>query len=296
MKRRQIQLIAMMSFILCSLISGCASQQSRARSSVVDYLYPKGAETIMEPAVPVLMLPLNVGIAFVPDQSAYTSGSNFWAGSLSASTLTDAEKVDLLEKVARHFRRYDYINEITVIPPAYLTPHGSFANLGQIQTMYGTDVIALVSYDQVQFTDEGLLSLTYWTLIGGYFVAGEKNDTSTMLDTAVFDVKSQNMLFRAPGTSQVKSSATPVNLSESLRKDSRKSFAEATDMMIQNLDIQLASFKDKVKQQPEKVQIVHNKGYSGSALGGPEFILLAVLGCIAALRRRGAEQDTHRKY
>ncbi len=48
--------------------------------------------------------------------------------------------------------------------------------------MYDIDVIALVSYDQVQFTDGSFLSLTYWTIVGAYVVAGEKNDTSTMLD------------------------------------------------------------------------------------------------------------------
>lgn len=39
------------------------------------------------------------------------------------------------------------------------------------------DVVALVSRDQVQFTDQGLLSLTHWTLVGAYIVPGERNDT-----------------------------------------------------------------------------------------------------------------------
>ena len=40
--------------------------------------------------------------------------------------------------------------------------------------MLGIDVIALFSYNQVQFRDEGLLSLTYWTLIGAYVAQGER--------------------------------------------------------------------------------------------------------------------------
>ena len=43
--------------------------------------------------------------------------------------------------------------------------------------MFGIDVIVLLSYDQVQFRDEGLLSLTYWTVVGAYTIPGEKNDT-----------------------------------------------------------------------------------------------------------------------
>lgn len=34
--------------------------------------------------------------------------------------------------------------------------------------MTGADIIALISYDQVQFTDEGLASLSYWTVLGYY--------------------------------------------------------------------------------------------------------------------------------
>ena len=136
--------------------------------------------------------------------------------------------------------------------------------------MYGIDVIALVSYDQVQFTDEGLLSLTYWTLIGAYVVSGEKNDTSTMMDTAVYDIQSKKMLFRAPGTSNIKGRSSLINLSEELREDSLKSFEEATAIMIASLDVQLSNFKKKIKKQPEKVKVIYSKSYSGSG-GGAAF-------------------------
>lgn len=137
-----------------------------------------------------------------------------WSGIIEAGVLTEVTKSVLLEKVADNFRKHEFVSEIEVIPSAYLTTGGGFSNLEQIQTMYGIDVIALVSYDQVQFTDEGTLSLTFWTLIGAYVISGEKNDTSIMLNTVVYDIQSKKMLFRAPGTSNVKGSATPVNLSE----------------------------------------------------------------------------------
>ena len=193
-----------------------------------------------------------------------------WTGTnySSRSILTETDKITLLEKVAENFRKYEFVSEIEVIPSAYLTAGGGFSNLDQIKTMYGIDIVALVSYDQVQFTDEGLLSLTYWTLVGAYVISGEKNDTSTMLDTVVYDIKSRKMLFRAPGTSNVKGNSTPINLSEELRTDSKKSFEEATNQMINNLDIQLENFKTKIKENPEKVKIVHQKGRSGSAAFG----------------------------
>lgn len=279
---------------VCSLLvvvlifAGCTSQQVGAKSSVVDYLYPK--ETVkVEPSIPLLKLPIKMGIAFVPEQSTRGHGSNFWAGNVDlTSGLTEAKKMQILTKVSSYFKKYPFVGEIQEIPSTYLTPGGSFANLEQIKTMYGVDVIALVSYDQVQFTDAGLLSVSYWTIVGAYIISGEKNDTNTLMDTVVYDIASKKMLFRAPGTSVVKGSSTPVNLSEELRADSLKGFDLATKAMIENLDVQLASFREKAKQNPEQIKIEKPQSYSG---GGGAFDLIALSGlalisCISLLCKK----------
>jgi rhombotail lipoprotein len=202
--------------------------------------------------------------------------------------LTEKKKTDLMQEVANHFKKYPYVKDIEIIPSAYLTPRGSFTNLDQIRTMYGVDVIALLSYDQVQFTDEGMLSLTYWTIVGAYVVPGEKNDTHTMLDAVVYDIKSRKMLFRAPGTNHIKGKATLVNLSEELRANSEEGFNGAAKEMITNLDQQLASFKEKVKERPAEYKVVHSQGYSGG--GSFDLITLAMLvglgGYFLWMRRR----------
>ena len=260
--------IAFIILLLVVFLSGCAGLQTRTRSSVVDYLYPGASETIVQPSIPVLNLPLKVGIAFVPEKPDRTKGKNFWQAGVGGDALTEANKTDLLEKVASNFRQHKFVSEIEVIPSAYLTAGGGFSNLDQIRTMYGIDVIALVSYDQVQFTDEGWLSFTYWTVIGAYLVSGEKNDTSTMLDTAVFDIQSRKMLFRAPGTSNIKGSTTPLNLNVALRADSMESFEVATDNMIANLDKQLSGLRAKIKKNPEKVKVIYSKAYSSGGYSG----------------------------
>ncbi len=281
--------------IIVLLIAGCAGQQTRTRSSVVDYLYPNNSDKVVHASIPVLKVPVKVGIAFVPEQSSRSRGFNYWTGVTRGASLSEADKAALLEKVADNFRKYDFVGEIEVIPSAYLTPGGGFANLDQIKTMYGIDIVALVSYDQVQFTDEGLLSLTYWTLVGAYVISGEKNDTSTMLDTAVYDIQSRKMLFRAPGTSQVKGRATPVNLSEELRADSLKGFQEATAAMIVNLDRQLASFREKIKRNPEQVKIVQRSGYSGGgAVGLFELLILLTVCLVAFLIGRASSRAPRR--
>ena len=105
-------------------------------------------------------------------------------------------------------------------------------------------------------------------------------------DTAVFDIQSKKLLFRAPGISNVKGSATPVNISEELRLDSIKSFAEASDDMIKNLDIQLQKFTQKIKQNPEQVKVVQLEGYEGGggAIGLLEAALTPLV-LVAALAR-----------
>ncbi len=254
------------------LVSGCAGQQTRMRSSIVDYLYPEKSETAIEPSIPVLNIPIKVGIAFVPEDSARSVRSAPYPV-LPLSNFSEQRKSELLERAADHFRKQEFVSSIEVIPSAYLIPGGGFSNLDQIRSMFGVDVIALVSYDQVQFTDEDMLSLSYWTLIGAYVVSGEKNDTSTLLDTALYDIKSKKMLFRAPGTSVVKGKSTVINLSQKLREDSQRSFEEATVQMIANLDVELSKFKEKIKNEPEQVKIIKREGYSSpTGTGGIQFL------------------------
>jgi len=269
--------------LLCFVISGCATGTTRNATSIVDYLYPNTREPVVTPSIPVLTLPTRVGIAFVPG-GVRSQDSGMFRGAppmrgTQGYTLTEAKKMGVMQEVANHFKKYPFVKDIELIPSAYLTPRGSFANLDQIRTMYGLDIIALISFDQTQFTDEGALSLAYWTIIGAYVVQGQKNDTHTMLDAVVYDIPSRKMLFRAPGTSHIRGSATLVNLSEQLRKDSETGFNGATTQMIANLDQQLVAFRERVKERPAEYQVVRTEGYrGGGALDVFMLALLAVLG------------------
>lgn len=267
--------------VLAATAVGCTlltPREHHTSASVVDYLYADAAAPAVTPGTPLLRLPLRVGIAFVPSRA------------LASATLTEVRKREMLQRVADHFKQYDFVKSIEVIPTDYLQPRGGFTNLDQIRALYGVDVIALVSYDQVQFTDEGLLSLTYWTIVGAYVVPGEKNDTQTLLDTVVMDISSRRMLFRAPGTDRITGRATLVNASEQLRADSGASFDTASQKMIDNLDQELARFREKVKQNPADFRVERAPGYSGGSGGGSlDGVWMGVLGVAAAaalLRRR----------
>jgi rhombotail lipoprotein len=259
--------------ILLSL-TGCASLygriERRQNASVVDFLFPKGSPE-EQPSVPVLQLPVDVGIAFVPATIDRFSGQE----------LSEERKVSLLRDVAREFDQFKFVRRIEIIPSNYLRPGGSFANLDQAARMFGVQVIALVSYDQMQFTDEDFVSFAYWTIVGAYVIEGEKNDTQTLLDAVVYDVASRKLLFRAPGVSRIEARSTPVNLSEELRDDADRGFQLAATNLVAQLKTELATFQERVRNRPEDVKFVARPGYTGpgaGALGLVEVMMLGVLG------------------
>lgn len=270
-------------FVACFLVLvtflGCGeffgARKSQYRSSVVEYLYPnKDVQEVS--SIPRLSLPLRVGIAFVPE-----------SGGVRSSHLGEKEKMDLMNRVSKEFLNVQFIKEIEMIPSAYLSAGGGFSNLDQIKTMYGIDVVALISYDQVQHTDEGFLSVMYWTIVGAYIFKGERNDTSTMIDAAVYDISSRKMLFRAPGVSHVKGSATIVNLTEQLRLDSAEGFSLAADDLVVNLQAELDRFKAKVKEMPQEYIVQHKPGYTGGgSFGGLFALTIMTIGGIALWRSR----------
>ncbi|MDH4259478.1 MAG: rhombotarget lipoprotein, partial [Gammaproteobacteria bacterium] len=175
-------------FCVLFLIAGCsalwgASGRQGVSSSLVDYLYPDGeVPPRQDGVVPNLALPLHVGLAFVPSRSG------------SDQVLTEAYRVDLLNRVKAAFAGRDYIREITVIPDAYLRSGKGFAALDQTARLYDIDVMALVSYDQVAHSDETKASFLYWTVVGAYMIKGNKNEVQTFVDTAVFDVPTRKLL------------------------------------------------------------------------------------------------------
>jgi rhombotail lipoprotein len=272
--------IALCAALTLSTLSGCATwlnQSSRTqRGTVVEYLYPKGDRPTLAPTVPELRLPLRVGIAFVP-------GERF-------GDLSEAERDQLLNRVKSAFANRPYISAIEVIPSAYLRAGGGFDNLEQAARMFNVDVVTLLSYDQVQFNDSNRLSLLYWTIVGAYLVNGDQFDVNTLVDASVFDVKSRNLLFRAPGTSQIKGSSPMVKFTEASRAARGEGFRQAIDSLIPQLDKQLEAFKVRVRE--EKVaRIVEKPGYSRSG-GDSGLAGLGLIGIAAAFalarQRRGS--------
>jgi rhombotail lipoprotein len=262
------------------LVAGCASWvpqvASKQTGSIVDYLYPDAKEAPrLQPSVTYLRPPVRVGIAFVPG-GAWNSG------------LPESEKTKLLERIKESFAKYPFIGSIEIIPTQYLRAKGGFTNLDQVARMFNVEVMALVSYDQVQFNDSNTLSLLYWTIVGAYVIHGDQYDIQTMVDTSVFDVSSRKLLFRAPGLSQVKGSAAMVGFNERARAARLDGYSKAVDELIPQLQAQLEGFKERIKT--DKAYKVENKpGYSGGGDAG--WLALVLIGLLGGATWRSARRS-----
>jgi rhombotail lipoprotein len=269
-------LLAFVAGISIYCLTGCDtfSRQHGRSSSVVSFLYPKNSSPIADQTIPVLHLPLRVGIAFVPPNTARDGNYSY-----GDSGLTELQKTRLMQKVRDSFKAYPFVQSIEIVPSTYLRSGGGFANLDQLHGLLGIDVVVLLAYDQVQFTNDSFLSLAYWTIVGAYVVEANKNDTHTMMEAAVYDIPSRHLLFRAPGASQIKGRSTAVAVEGELRKSSGDGFDEAILDLNKNLDAQLAEFRERVKKAPGEVQIVNKPGYSGG--GTLDGFSAALFGCFA---------------
>src|SRR5258707_12197975 len=106
---------------VCALLSGCAviehafcapgcQSQTRNTSSLVSFLYPDGKTPPPNNTIPVLHVPLRVGLAFLPSQAGY-----------GAPPPEPAQKQKLLEGIAPRFSDRQNDIEIAVITAYTMT-------------------------------------------------------------------------------------------------------------------------------------------------------------------------------
>lgn len=257
--------------VLAACSAWYSQQRSGVSSSLVDFLYPEGE--IPPPvgdSIPHLQVPLRVGLAFVPGRGG--------------EDVSEVLKTTLLDKTKTAFSSYDFVKEIVVIPDAYLRAGGGWTSLEQVARLYQADVIALVSYDQVANTAENKASLLYWTIVGAYVIEGNNKSVQTFVDTAVFDIPSRRLLFRAPGINRDESSSTLVNLEEEMRESRSKSFAVAFDDMNGNLAVEMEKFRERIKTE-NVARVTQRSGGGGGGAVGPESLLVLLGLALFGIRR-----------
>jgi rhombotail lipoprotein len=261
----------------------------RRTNSALDFLYPEGAVGARPASQVVLRLPVRVGLAFAPNRHR------------QPDPITEGEKQTLLAEVAAAFEAHEGIGHLEVVPSAYLQPGGGFPNLDQLHASLGLDLMVLVSYDQAQFTESTRASWTYLTIVGPLLIQGEKNDTRTVMDAVIYDIRSRALLFRAAGESTVNGRSSPVNVDRKRRRFASAGFDKATDQLIANLNRALARFEEQAaagtvqgpgtpavalyNAQGERVT-PGSGGGGGGALGGAELFTAVLLGLALLLGAR----------
>lgn len=268
--------------LICVLVAGCSwwftgtDSRSGVSSSLVDYLYPRGeVPPPPDDAIPQLELPIRVGLAFVP-------GSGEQA-------LTEAQRQELLGRVKSAFVDRDFIEAIELIPETYLRQGDGFETLEGVARLYRVEAIALVSYDQVAFVGDAGSSFWYWTIVGAYVVKGSEHEVQTFVDTAVFDMGTRSLLFRAPGVDRMESQSTLVDAAETRRETMGASFERAMADMTVNLDAELDRFKTRVKEDDVAVVTYkpgHEQKGGGSMSVGPASVLGLALLALSLMRLR----------
>jgi rhombotail lipoprotein len=277
MRNQALRAIALLVLAIGSL-SGCAAwvkqRQEHRAASVVDYLFPEATQAPqIEVATTTLRPPIRVGIAFVP-------GGQWDAG------ISEATKMELLERVKAAFAQYSYIGSIEVIPSNYLRARGGFDNLDQVAHLFNVEVVALLSYDQLQFNDTNSFAVLYWTIVGAYVIHGDKYDVQTLIDATVFDVASRKMLFRAPGSSRVKGSASMASFTERSRRAQSNGYSAAVDELIPQLQHALDDFRERMKHDVS-VRVENKALYKGGGdLGWLGLLLMLMLAGLAYAQRK----------
>lgn len=236
MKIRWIFLIP--AFGLLMINTNCTSGSVTHRSTkLVDYVYPKDSPKVEANEKASLALPVKVGVAFVPgmQRRGYRS-----------PPVDSNQMQQLLQTLETSFEKRQGIQDIIVIPTHYLKPGGSFENMEQIANLYNIDLLALASIDQIHFNDPNNLSIGYITVVGMFLLNGNKNETRTMIDLAIFDVESKKMLFREFGTDESSKSSSLIDQQKVQREQSEKSFALAMENLREKLETSVDVFMNSI--------------------------------------------------
>lgn len=252
-KLTSLFVVLLAAIVLGACASGVGSAKQRQVASVLNYLFPGTEQTpVVADKVAELKVPFRLGIAFVPD----TTDPQF--------RLPENERQRLGGDVRNAFVRYPFIRDIVVVPSVYLEPGGGFANLEKAAALLNFDVVALVSFDQVQHAGASGWSFLYWTGLGAYVVEGDQYDILTAVETAVIDIKSRRMLMRAGGISKTKGTATMVGFEERAREARTKGFNEAMKDMTEKLQGEVKAFRERAPKDPN-IKMILPPGYNPTA-------------------------------
>jgi len=220
-----------------------------------------------------LQLPIRVGVSFLPAADGRYAG---------APAAVDRDKV--LNAIRDKFRGLPYVTEIVIVPNYYLDAGkgDGFAQVEQLSRLYKLDLFALVSYDQMLDSTVNRNSLAYLTIVGAYFVRGDRHETHTLLDLAVIDPATRSLVLRAGGTSSLAGNTTAVDAQRHETAQRARGFELATASLVGNFERELTDFEGRVRAGTAPVRVARRAEKSGGGAVDP--LLLALFGALLLAR------------
>jgi rhombotail lipoprotein len=260
----------------CEVLWGnYARSNSHATTPLVQFLYGQDAVPVTDASVE-LKLPIRVGLSFLPTEMN------------SGSIPTAAQRAEILEAVRQKFSALPYVTEIVIIPDYYLNArHGNgFEQLQQLSRLYHLDLFALASYDIVAQSQSNKSSFTYLTIVGAFFVHGDDQEVQSLVDLAVIEPQSRQLVLRAGGTSYVKGRSALIDLEKNETQRVQRGFEEASAALLVNFETELHGFEARVREGTAPIKVVRQaKSGGGGALDATLLIFLLATLSLARFHR-----------
>jgi rhombotail lipoprotein len=258
-----------------NLFGGLERRQHGASSPLVEFLYADG-EIPPVAAEVHLTLPIRVGVTFLPSTGR------------AGPSAVEREKV--LAAIRENFKSRPYVSEIVPIPNYYLSMHGrdGLTQIEQVSRLNQLDLFALVSWDQVTDSTVNKSSLAYLTIVGAYFVRGDRHETHTLLDLAVIDPRTRSLVVRSGGTSSLAGNTTLIEAGHHETAQRTRGFELATASLVDNFKRELTEFEGRVREGSAPVKVTRRASGGGGGGGGGGALDPALLSFLAASLLLGA--------
>lgn len=175
-----------------------------------------------------LNIPASVAILFIPANDPQNN-------SVAVTTLRQA--ADQLK--AQLLANPKYISAVTVVP----VEEGKIS-LERIRTLYATDVVILLSYQQDQRSRQaGAYGMLDVTIVGAFLVPGVVTVTTSVVDGYVVHVPNNAIIFRSSGMSERTARSSTYAEVSTAKEESLSGMKDATIDFGKNLTAALARFE-----------------------------------------------------
>jgi rhombotail lipoprotein len=260
-------------------LTGCVGwdgtwRQGHASTPLVKFLYGQDDVPPHDASVE-LRLPIRVGLSFVPA-----------AHPRSGSPPTAAQRSQVLQAIREKFRGLPYVAEIVIIPDYYLDPRrdNGMSQLQQLARLHRLDLYALASYDIVSANEMNNRAFAYLTIVGQFFVPGDTHTTQSLIDLAIIEPHSRQLVLRAGGASRLKGRSSVADLERRQNLQLQKGFQMASDELLRNFATELSDFEQRVRGGTAPIAVRRTAG-GGGALD--PWLLLALVCGVFAVSSRG---------